>query len=56
MIKIQTARRKLALDYDVDWISVRAGWALENLTFQKFGFREGVINEADLFKAVIKRG
>src|SRR5262245_44810625 len=43
------------LDYDVDWISVRAGWALENLTFQNFGFREGVINEADLFKAVIKR-
>src|SRR5215510_7314023 len=43
------------LDYDVDWISVRAGWALENLTFQNFGFREGVINEADLLKMVIKR-
>jgi hypothetical protein len=43
------------LDYDVDWISVRAGWALENLTFQNFGFREGVINEAYLFNAVIKR-
>ena len=43
------------LDYDVDWISVRAGWALEELTFQNFGFREGVINEADLLKAVISR-
>lgn len=43
------------LDYDVDWISVRAGWALEELTFQKFGFREGVINEAALLKAVISR-
>jgi hypothetical protein len=43
------------LDYDVDWISVRAGWALENLTFRNFGFREGVINEADLLKMVIKR-
>lgn len=29
------------LVYDVDWISVRAGWALEDLTFQNFGFREG---------------
>ena len=43
------------LDYDVDWISVRAGWALEELTFQDFGFREGAINEADLLKAVINR-
>lgn len=24
----------------VDWLSVRAGWALEDLTFQNFGFRE----------------
>lgn len=43
------------LDYDVDWISVRAGWALEELTFQNFGFREGVITEADLLKAVISQ-
>jgi len=43
------------LDYDVDWISVRAGWALEELTFQNCGFREGVINEADLLKAAIAR-
>ena len=28
------------LDYDVDWLSIRAGWALEDLTFQNFGFRE----------------
>jgi hypothetical protein len=43
------------LDYDLDWISVRTGWALEELTFQNFGFREGVINEADLLQAVISR-
>ncbi|HKY29024.1 MAG TPA: hypothetical protein VJM12_13880 [Pyrinomonadaceae bacterium] len=43
------------LDYDVDWISVRAGWALEELTFQNFGFREGVINNDDLLKAVISQ-
>ena len=34
------------LDYDIDWISVRAGWALEDLTFQNFGFREGDIKYA----------
>ena len=28
------------LNYDVDWISVRAGWALEELTFQDLGFSE----------------
>ena len=28
-----------AIDYDIDWLSVRAGWALEDLTFQNFGFR-----------------
>ena len=43
------------LDYDVDWLSVRAGWALEELTFQNFGFREGAINEADLMKALLSR-
>ena len=43
------------LDYDVDWLSVRAGWALEELTFQNFGFREGAIKEADLMKAVLAR-
>lgn len=43
------------LDYDVDWLSVRAGWALEELTFQNFGFREGAIREADLMKAVLTK-
>ena len=43
------------LDYDVDWLTVRAGWALETLTFQDFGFSEGSIREADLMKAVIAR-
>lgn len=43
------------LDYDVDWLSVRAGWALEEITFQNFGFREGAIKEADLMTAVLNR-
>jgi hypothetical protein len=39
--------------YDIDWISARAGWALEKLTFQEFGFREDAIKESDLFKAAV---
>jgi hypothetical protein len=27
------------IPYDMDWISVRAGWLLENLTFQDFGYK-----------------
>jgi hypothetical protein len=42
------------LDYDVDWLSVRAGWALEELTFKDFGFRGGTIKESDLLQAVLK--
>jgi hypothetical protein len=41
------------VDYDVDRISVRAGWLLEELTFQDFGFREGSISEDQLLKAVL---
>jgi hypothetical protein len=42
------------LDYDVDYISVRAGWLLESLTFQDFGFREHAVNESDLMNTVIE--
>lgn len=42
------------VDYDVDWISVRAGWLLEELTFQDFGFREGIIDHDEILMTVIK--
>jgi hypothetical protein len=41
------------VDYDLDWLSARAGWALENLTFQNFGFSEGVIDHDAMLKATI---
>lgn len=36
------------IDYDLDWIAIRAGWAIENLTSQHFGFSENVITEKEL--------
>ncbi|MCK7591705.1 hypothetical protein M0G43_14040 [Subsaxibacter sp. CAU 1640] len=36
------------VDYDIDWIAIRVGWALEDLTFQNFGFSENVITEREL--------
>jgi len=42
------------LDYDVDWLSVRAGWALEKLTFNDFGFSGGQIKKSDLLQATLK--
>ncbi|MCC1485660.1 hypothetical protein [Winogradskyella immobilis] len=36
------------VDYDLDWIAIRAGWAMENLTLQHFGFSENVITEKEL--------
>ena len=38
------------IPYDLDWISIRAGWALEELTFQNFGFIENSITEVDLIQ------
>lgn len=38
------------VDYDLDWIVIRAGWALENLTLQNFGFSENVITEKELME------
>jgi hypothetical protein len=36
------------VNYDIDWISVRAAWLLEEITFQDFGYRELSINEDKL--------
>lgn len=38
------------VNYDLDWIAIRAGWALENLTSQNFGFTENVITEKELIE------
>jgi hypothetical protein len=38
------------IDYDLDWLAIRAGWALENLTSQNFGFSENVITEKELLE------
>lgn len=31
------------IPYEIDWISIRAGWLLEELTFKDFGFRSTAI-------------
>ena len=36
--------------YDIDWISERAAWLLEEITFQDFGYRDLSINEDSLMK------
>ena len=36
--------------YDMDWISVRAGWLLEELTFMDFGYKTSGVNDTTLFK------
>ena len=38
------------IPYDLDWIAIRAGWALEELTFQNFGFVETSITNVDLIQ------
>ena len=40
------------VDYAIDSLAVRAGWILESITFQDFGFRAGTIQEDALFKAM----
>ncbi|MES1242738.1 MAG: hypothetical protein ABUT39_14070 [Acidobacteriota bacterium] len=40
------------VDYAIDSLAVRAGWTLESLTFQDFGFRSGTIQEDALFRAM----
>ena len=36
------------ISYDIDWISIRSAWILEELTFQDFGYVYIKINEDDL--------
>jgi len=38
------------VNYDIDWISVRAAWRLEEITFQNFGYHEQTISEDQLIK------
>lgn len=38
------------IDYDLDWLQIRAGWAIEDITFQNFGYRENKITEENLFE------
>ena len=38
------------IGYDLDWIAIRAGWALENLTLRNFGFKENAITEKELIE------
>ena len=39
------------VDYDLDNISARAGWLLEELTFQNFGFSSGPFSEPPVLEA-----
>jgi hypothetical protein len=36
------------VNYDIDWVSVRVAWLLEEITFQNFGYRDLIINEDKL--------
>ncbi|MFP5288972.1 MAG: hypothetical protein ACLGI9_24760, partial [Thermoanaerobaculia bacterium] len=40
------------VNYALDSLAVRAGWILESMTFQDFGFRSGTITEDKLFQAM----
>jgi hypothetical protein len=37
------------IPYDIDWISVRAGWLLEDLTFMNFGYKTSGVDDTTLF-------
>ena len=38
------------VDYDIDWLSIRTGWVIEDITFENFGYREFKITEDELIK------
>jgi hypothetical protein len=38
------------IDYDIDWMTIRAGWAIEEITFQNFGFKENWITDDSLWE------
>jgi len=41
------------IDYDLDSLSARAGWLLEAITFEDFGFSSGTIREDRLMEAAV---
>lgn len=41
------------VDYDLDYMPARAGWAIEEITFEDFGFSEGRIQEEALLDNAI---
>lgn len=41
----------LKIDYELNWLAGRAGWVLEGLTFEAFGFRQTDITTADVLNA-----
>jgi hypothetical protein len=36
------------VDYDLNWIAIRAGWTLEDLTMEDFGFKENLLIQEKL--------
>ncbi|RKR05273.1 hypothetical protein C8C83_4614 [Flavobacterium sp. 90] len=38
------------LPYNIDWISIRSGWLLEDLTFQDFGYKNIDVTDETLMK------
>jgi hypothetical protein len=38
------------VDYDLDWLAIRTGWAIEEIAFQDFGFKENKITEQTLMQ------
>lgn len=38
------------VNYDIDWVSARAAWLLEEIAFQNFGYQKQVINEDQLME------
>jgi hypothetical protein len=44
------------VDYDLDWLPVRAGWVLEATTFRDFGFRDGALVEDPGLRAAAAGG
>ncbi|KUJ62899.1 hypothetical protein AR687_05755 [Flavobacteriaceae bacterium CRH] len=38
------------IPYNMDWISIRSGWLLEDLSFQDFGYKNSEVNDDTLMK------
>lgn len=45
---IEEGYRVQTIPYELDWISIRAGWLLEELTFKDFGFRSTAIDSPSI--------